>query len=1015
MVDEWGPEDGAASTANETTIGKESAMLGKWTCLFFVVLVVSLVGNVTVVRAVDWTGAVSSDWYDAANWAGAVPAAGENAVMDSRTPLTWPVIDGGTASTAETRIGYTADYQGELTVTGGATLNVAGELRIGRKSNDGSGQAVGILNVSGETTSITVTQLIELGRHGFGTLNMSGGYLHCDAELRLAYRFDATATVYLSGGTIDLGGNPGITAYANDGVPDTALIDISGGFITLAGNQVSLIDGFISDGIITGYGGEGTVSAVFDAVTGVTTVSAIGGPSTSEPGPVNEKRDVPRDAVLSWKPGTGAVSHDVYLGTMFALVDQATTTLDPLGVYQGRVDLNTFVVGERLEFDQTYYWRVDAVSASSAISKGDIWSFTAESFAYPIENIVATASSSEEGKGPENTVNGSGLNDSGLLHGNDSVGKMWLSSRDGSQPTWIEYEFDRACKIHEMWVWNSNDSLESLIGLGFKDVIIEYSADGTEFITLGTAHEFAQAPGTAGYAHDITVDFGGVAARRVRLTANGNWGGIFNQFGLSEVRFLHVPIHAREPGPGAGQTEVDLDPILSWQAGREAATHEVYFSSDEQAVSDGTSGVTTVGELSHGPLTLDLGTTYYWRVDEVNDAETPSVWQGDIWSFTAQQYLVVDDFESYNDIDPPDPQSNRIFEAWIDGFGTTTNGALVGNELPPYAEQSIVHGGDQSMPYIYDNALKYSEATMTLTAPRDWTVRGAEELAIWFRGNPASVSTFTEGPVGTYTVTARSDNIADQSDSFHFVCKQFSGPGSITVKVESVTETSTSAKAGVMIRETLTGDSKYAMTFARPDGGVRFRRRTETGGETTNSVDSNVSVPHWVKLQRDAAGLLTGSRSSDGITFVPFDDLNLGTSDTVQMNAAVYVGIALSSNNPDETCTAVFSEIDTTGMVTGEWQSADIGIASNAAEPMYVAIANSTGAPAVVYHDNPDATTIDTWTKWVVPLQMFADQGVNLTNVDKISIGFGDPGAPGQAGGSGTVHFDDIGVGRSAP
>ena len=52
----------------------------------------------------------------------------------------------------------------------------------------------------------------------------------------------------------------------------------------------------------------------------------------TEPDPVNDKRDVPRDAVLGWKGGTGAVSHDVYLGTMFALVDQATTTLDPLAI-----------------------------------------------------------------------------------------------------------------------------------------------------------------------------------------------------------------------------------------------------------------------------------------------------------------------------------------------------------------------------------------------------------------------------------------------------------------------------------------------------------------------------------------------------------------------------------------------------------------------------------------------------------------------------------------------------------
>lgn len=80
---------------------------------------------------------------------------------------------------------------------------------------------------------------------------------------------------------------------------------------------------------------------------------------------------------------------------------------------------------------------------------------------------------------------------------------------------------------------------------------------------------------------------------------------------------------------------------------------------------------------------------------------------------------------------------------------------------------------------------------------------------------------------------------------------------------------------------------------------------------------------------------------------------------------------------------------------------------SNAAEPMYVAIANSRRAPAVVYHDDPNAAQINTWTQWSIELQTFADQGVDLTNVDKLSIGFGDKRAP-QAGGSGLVFFDDI-------
>ncbi|MHC4626818.1 MAG: hypothetical protein ACYTDV_07535, partial [Planctomycetota bacterium] len=88
--------------------------------------------------------------------------------------------------------------------------------------------------------------------------------------------------------------------------------------------------------------------------------------------------------------------------------------------------------------------------------------------------------------------------------------------------------------------------------------------------------------------------------------------------------------------------------------------------------------------------------------------------KGLAWSFTIADFITVDDFESYNDIEPPDPASNRIFDKWIDGFGTTTNGALVGNDMPPYAERTIVHGGEQSLIYSYDNNLKTSEATLTL-------------------------------------------------------------------------------------------------------------------------------------------------------------------------------------------------------------------------------------------------------------------------------------------------------------
>jgi hypothetical protein len=203
---------------------------------------------------------------------------------------------------------------------------------------------------------------------------------------------------------------------------------------------------------------------------------------------------------------------------------------------------------------------------------------------------------------------------------------------------------------------------------------------------------------------------------------------------------------AANPDPAKGAVDVSPTPTLKWTPGNLAASHEVYFGTDADAVknADKTSpehkATNALGEESYDAGRIELETTYYWRIDEVNSTQPGSPWIGNLWSFTTGDFLVVDDFESYNDIDPPDPASNRIFDNWIDGFGTTTNGALVGNDLPPYAETTIVHGGTQSMPYFYDNNLKTSEATLTLVSQRDWTEEGVTKLSLWFRGDSANAA-----------------------------------------------------------------------------------------------------------------------------------------------------------------------------------------------------------------------------------------------------------------------------------
>ncbi len=750
--------------------------------------------------------------------------------------------------------------------------------------------------------------------------------------------------------------------------------------------------------------------------------SLVGLPQKAQnPNPANNATDVSRDVVLSWTPAGNAAKHDVYLGTSFGDVNDATPALDLTGVYRGRQDPNFYPAGGtiRLDIAQTYYWRVDEISAppENAIYRGNIWQFTVEPLAYAIAGgtITATASSSEPGKGPENTINGSGLDESGLLHGNLDTGAMWLSNRAGIQPTWINYDLGKVYRLHEMWVWNFNGSLEPVIGLGFKEVVIEYSVNGADYVTLGDTHTFNRAPGEPDYAHDTTIDLTGVEARYVRLTANSNWESILTQYGLSEVRFFYIPIQAREPRPASGATGVPLNVTLGWRAGREAAQHNVYLSDDRQAVMDGTASVVTVTGAGYGPLSLDVGKTYYWRVDEVNDPSIGATMSGDLWSFTTTEFLVIDDFELY------DANDNQIWYAWHDGLGygspTTPpyfagngTGAAVGDEnTASFTEQTIVHSGSQSMPLNYDNNkqgfAKYSEAELTLTSLRDWTAGGVGALALWFRGNPASVGSFVEAPAGTYTMTATGVDIWGQADQFHYAFKTLNGVGTIEAQVLSVDNTDPWAKAGVMIRETLDAGSKHAFVCVTPANGVAFQSRDFTDGVSSNTNQTGLAAPYWVKLERDAAGNFTASHSANGTTWQPVGN---ASPMNIPMNTAAYIGLALTSHDVALTCQAVFTNVTTTGTVSPQWAHQDIGIASNAAEPLYVAVSNATGQPAVVVHPDAKAAQIATWTEWVIPLSDLSAQGITLTNVDKIALGLGTKGNMTTPGGSGKMYFDDI-------
>jgi len=577
----------------------------------------------------------------------------------------------------------------------------------------------------------------------------SSGNVQGDTTLPNNEWFHAAVTVKANA-IID---DPDVTLYLNGQVNNRTSTGSANPLQMAAGYDVTIarrhsgsarwLDALIDDVRI--YDKELTVKEIQEAMKGIGLIST----NASYPHPDSQTTDVPRDVTLSWKPGDFADKHDVYFGTNFNDVNDASRT-NPLGILASfNQDANTYDPVGLLQFGQTYFWRVDEVNAPPdfTVYKGDVWQFKAETFVYPIAgtSITTTASSQfSENAGPQNTINGSGL-DENDLHSTEEPG-IWVSSITGPQPTWIQYEFDKVYKLHQMWVWNHNTAFEPVVGFGFKEVTIGYSVDGANWTALGTTHEFARAPGAAGYAHNTTVDLSGVVAKYVKITANSNWGGVLPQYGLSEVRFFYLPVVVREPNPASGATDMNVDNVtLNWRAGREAAKHNVYLSDSNQAVIDETVSPISVpagsSYVSYDTGPLNLAQIYYWKVNEVNEAETPAIWQGDVWNFSVQEYLIVDSFEDYNDFEP-----DRIFDTWIDGWNVPTNGSQVGYAEPPFAERTIVHRGKQSMPLSYDNTTtaSYSEATVNVAKKgigKDWTKYGIKTLSLWFYSDPNNAAT----------------------------------------------------------------------------------------------------------------------------------------------------------------------------------------------------------------------------------------------------------------------------------
>ncbi|MBN2594843.1 MAG: LamG domain-containing protein, partial [Sedimentisphaerales bacterium] len=552
-------------------------------------------------------------------------------------------------------------------------------------------------------------------------------------------------------------------------------------------------------------------------------MAGSGVPQAFGPSPANGAINPTTWVSLTWKAGDFAVSHDVYMGENFDDVNDATRDSE---LFRGSQDLDTlfyfagFIGGaypDGLINGTTYYWRIDEVNDSHPDSpwKGEVWSFMV----------------------PPRTA-------------------YLPVPADGA-------EF---VDVGVRLTWTA--------GFGAK---IHYVVFGEDFDVVNTA--------TGKLNGTTTYNPGPLKLAKTYYWRVDETDGLETYKG--QVWSFTTEGAVTGPNPADGAVDVKPSVVLGWVAGAVAASHEVYFGADSDTVKNATTaspeykGPKALGEESYDPGKLTLNTAYYWRIDEVNGTNPDSPWAGNVWSFTTGNYFVIDDFEDYNADD------NQIWYAWHDGLGAGApgtpgyvpgngTGSAVGDEnTASYTEETIVHGGNQSMPIAYDNSkqgfAKYSEVELTLTDQRDWTEEGVAELSLWFRGNPASTGSFVEGPVGTYTMTGSGADIwvidGVEADEFHYAFKTLSGTGSIVARVESVDNTNAWAKAGVMIRETLDPESAHAMMVVTPGSGVSFQRRPGRSATSVADTTAGITAPYWVKIERDIAGNFSAYSSANGTTW----------------------------------------------------------------------------------------------------------------------------------------------------
>ena len=470
------------------------------------------------------------------------------------------------------------------------------------------------------------------------------------------------------------------------------------------------------------------------------------------------------------------------------------------------------------------------------------------------------------------------------------------------------------------------------------------------------------------------------------------------------------------PSPADGAMHEDTWVTLSWKPGDFAVTHDVYLGDNFDDVDNGT-GETFRGNQGAAfyvagfpgfayPEGLVPGTTYYWRIDEINDLHPESPWKGEVWSFT------IPPQKAYGP-DPADGTDSVALDArltWTPGFGAKLHTVYFGDDL------ETVENATVGIPV---GATSYNPGPLEREKVYYWRIDEFDGMAtyqgdVWTFatlgavGNPQPANGAANVSMATILNWTAADNAASH--------EVYLGLDKQAVRNADTTSPEYQGSKGLgaesydpgllelnttyywRVDEVYNGNPVKGPVWSFTVGDYLLVDDFE--GYTDNDVGGEAIWQSWI----DGFGIADNG-AQVGYLLPSYAEQTIvhGGSQSMPL---LYVNEAGVTNS--EALLTLTAPRDWTMGGVEELSLWSRGDSANVAEPLYVAISNSAGSPAVVANDDPGAAINNVWTEWRIPLQAIADQGINLTNVDKIAVGLGSKSGLAAPGGSGTIYIDDI-------